>query len=1412
MSVRTDQVNLNININNNAAQAQLNELRQRSIQLTAEMKLLKKGTQEYIDKAKEMASVRNEMDKLKKQIGITSLSQKELVAEIRKLNALKGSVVPFSQEFKDLQKQIDAANKRLYQVRNGVTGLSEVWHRMSAEIKQFGALAAGYLGFQFITAQFKNIISGAGKLSDKLADLQRVSGLTAAEVEALNGALGRIDTRSSTTALRDIAIIAGKLGVAKEDILGFTKAVDQLVVALGDELGDADQITTQLGKILNVFDGKITGENITKLGNAFVELANSGAATGAFIADFDQRLSGIAKSAGIGLGALSGLGAGLEEMGARVESSATAVQKLIVNINSDLPKAAKIAGASLEEFQQLMRVDPTEGLLRYAEGLVKSKSSFDEVVASMEEAGESGARVIETISKLGSGADQLRGRIDMGKKAIQENNAILDAFALKNETLGAQLDKLGKEFYRLVINSGIVDFFKSIVAGVIDTVKWIGQLPQLVRDYRVTVTVLITALILWNKQMLINNGLWLARKVAMLGVMALEKTQLALQAAARIATLSFAAAQALLTGNIGRATAAWRLLNKAFATSPIGAVVVAVGTLALGLDRLLSRTSALAKAQSDFQKRAAENYSDQVNRVEMLRRVLDSENVSLKTKQKAYQELISLHPEFEKTLRLDRDGHLQGARAIDEYIKSLKKKGETEAAMEMSNDVNKQLLKLEQKKYELEVELSDASTAKMLFNSNAYAQRIAKINRDLANAQKQKEFFDKKVEELYGADANTLNLTQPADTVTGKGDNTVDRTIAARRKFLEGQLKTLKDAYEQLNASDAAGQRKNIAQQKKYQDELDRLDQRTRGGGGSGNSEYARLRKEAEKFFEDIQKLKAQALMASKSDDEKELIALQEKYNEMHARALEFFQKNIIDRKTYNAQEKAIIEAFMLELEALQAKQFGRVSKEEYDRALDDTKDYFDRQRILAGQAYADGEISKTEYDARILSLDIDEKAQLVSVANDYAATVDKAMSDSAKFQMDLEKAKTKNAIDETDRRTEYLRQEAIARRQLAVIAAPDGSRQQLEARKKLAEEQFNQDTELLNKNSELYKLKQAELQDALAKMDEDFKARRLQVFADLANQLMQITADAFTALANIGQRDLAKDKAINDAKKENYKKQLDHKLISQKAYEKKVAAADEELEKKRKAIELKAFKRQQALAITGALINGAMAVTSTLAARPGLADIFSLGVARAIQVGLVVAATAAQVAAIASQQPPSAGRGKLLRGPSHSNPYGGLHAIDPQTGRTELLLEGDEMVIKKSATYSQRQHTITGTPAQIGSKLNAMYGGVSWAEGAVVHSPRFSVPAVSSRMPRIMEQGGIIRPMRTASATPDLMQVAAEQRRTNELLELQAGQQAELVKVTREKNERIHAVVSLRELQRKQDDYNNARRQSGIN
>lgn len=464
MSVRTDVVNLNVNINGNAAKNELNQLRKQSADLTAQMRTLVKGTKEYADAAKELKVVNDRMASLRKEIGLTALSQRELAKELKTLNAIKSNLTPGTEEFKNLQKQIDAVGTRLKDVRTGMTGFKKLFSTLSTEVKQFGILAASYLGFEFITQQVSNILSGAGKVSDKLADLQRIAGLAKSEVNDLYQSLRKIDTRTGVQGLLDLAIIAGKLGVEKENIAGFTAALDQLNVALGDELGDADTIATKIGKIINVYDSgaKITGERAQQIGNAIVDLGNKGVATGGFIADFTTRLGGLANVAHISLGEAIGLAAGLEEMGLRSESSTTAIQKALGNLAVDVPRFAKIAGVSIEEFSETLKNKPVEALIQLSAGLVKNKSGFEEISKAFKDAGEDGARIVSTLATIGAKADFMRGKINLATEDLKNNTYITQAFTLKNETLGAVMDKIGKKISSAFTSSGFNNWLKGV--------------------------------------------------------------------------------------------------------------------------------------------------------------------------------------------------------------------------------------------------------------------------------------------------------------------------------------------------------------------------------------------------------------------------------------------------------------------------------------------------------------------------------------------------------------------------------------------------------------------------------------------------------------------------------------------------------------------------------------------------------------------------------------------------------------------------------------------------------------------------------------------------------------------------------------------------------------------------------------
>lgn len=475
MSLRTDIINLFINVKGDNARNELNELQKRASKVKSEMSLLGKETAEYAAKSKELSEIKTKMDSLRTTIGLTAFTLKELNAESRRLRALRDNLSPATEAFKKYDAELQAVIAR----QRELNGTQAGFQRATAGLKQAGqnvnSLLVGFFGFQAIVGSVSKVINGAIRLSDQFADLRRVAGFTKEEANNLNDSLLKLNTRTSGEGLLSIAITAGKLGVAKDQILSFTESVDKLVVTLGDELGDADQITTELGKILTVFDGKITGDNISKLGNSFIELANAGSSSGGFIADFTQRMSGLAKSAGLTLGSTVGLAAGFEELGLRVESGSSALQKIIIDIAKDIPKAAQIAGLPFKQFNDLFAKQPQEALLKYAEGLVKNKGAFAEVTAELKNAGAEGLRVQSTLQTIGEKTDFLRGKIELGNRAIQEQTALNKGFAEKNDTLAASVDRLGKQFDRMASSKGISNYLKTVTDGVNDLFSAITQ-------------------------------------------------------------------------------------------------------------------------------------------------------------------------------------------------------------------------------------------------------------------------------------------------------------------------------------------------------------------------------------------------------------------------------------------------------------------------------------------------------------------------------------------------------------------------------------------------------------------------------------------------------------------------------------------------------------------------------------------------------------------------------------------------------------------------------------------------------------------------------------------------------------------------------------------------------------------------
>ena len=1372
MSVRTDVVNLIVNVNGNDAQNKLNDLRKKAVDLTNSMKGLKKSTDEYKAKAAELEQVEASMTALKKQIGITALTQKELVAELNKLKALKGSVIPFSTEFRQLEKDIRAVENRLYQVRNGVQGFSAFMSKIKTEVKQFGVMVAGYFGIQALIGGTQQIIQGVGQMSDSLADIRRVAGLSKEEVNALNDSLEQLNTRSSVSSLREIAVVAGKLGVEKDNVLGFTEALDKLVVALGDELGDANEIAEQLGKIVTVFDGKITGENITQLGNAFVHLANSGASSAGFIADFDQRLSGVSKSAGIGLGAISGLGAGLEELGGRVESSSTAVQKIIFHIAGDIPAAAKVAGMSLQDFNQLFNTDATEAMLRYSEGLVKNKQGFAELVAAIGETGEDGARVIETMTKMGESAEYLRGRIDDGKRSIEEMGDINEAFALKNETLGAEIDKLGKRFYDMATSDVAQGFARGAIAAVNGLLDVLKELPAWLDRNKQALLLMLTGYTVLRiesaKTILLKAKEILLSKQAAI-VTALETAAIK---GITIAKAAWNVVTALLTLNMGKLRTAWVAFTAVMSTNVIGALVVALGAALLLLDKFRDRTVKLSQAAADaaaktklladITKASNDTYTDSIVRMRQLRDGINSTSTSYEEKKKMLEELIRINPAFADTLRISKDGHLEGAQAIEVYIDALRRKARAEAAQSALVELEKERMKT--------VTDTKASIDQVVTNNR---ERVRQAYEQTGGGEKAMAIAASGYNTQAIGEINRLkNENQQKQSELNKREGYINQYIAQ-----QGDVSSV--------PAPGGGKTTNFSIPTGGDDKKNKKS----GGKSDADKELERLEKETADFYRDLEKLRHDYEVGQMDADQAELQRVSDKYKDLYERA-----------KKLGIDVAAIDEAQGNEMAATMEKQAKEKLKKQnedyYTDALQQNEDYHNEWRENLARAYADGEIKKEQYERELTAIDLAEQKARWEIAQGYSAVVDKAKKDEVKEHRRYEHEKTQATIAENEKRKQFADQEKLAKAKTNVLTQVKGSGGELAAKKALLDAQFALETENMDQTTEMYKLKEAERNEAIEELEQEHLRLRIDQYSQYAAQIGSAIESFITLANNKGEKQLAKEKKQNEEKKKSYKQQLDSKMISQNQYNLLVEAADKELDKKTKELQREQAKREKALRMYNAVIAVAQGVAASLAYGG------PVGIAMAIATGI---AGALQIAAISSAPLPELGRGDWVRsGDKHRDKSGGINA----------KIERDEAVMSAAAMTNDEVLSVTGTTAQITSALNNRKGGKAWAEGAKVvrmdawRSDRAQV--VNPNLPAIMAQGGRVVSMN--QETVDNGQLTIDNGgRTNELLTQLIKAQQENTEEIRNMKTRLKADVSLKELEDKKRQYENAKKVSGF-
>lgn len=348
-------------------------------------------------------------------------------------------------------------------------------------------LLGAYAGIQGVTTAVQQAFEANVTYSRELAEVRKTTGLTADEAEHLAESLKLLDTPTSLSGLLKIASVGGQLGITKDNLLDFTKAIDTAVQALGNDFtGGADEIATTLGRLSSVFSkelGPDQAKNILAVGSAINQIAADGSSDAPFLADVALRVGAISTATGVGLKNVLAYAAVLQEQGYSAEASGTALNRLFSTLTTRSKEAyaiAKIANPALtlKEFRDLINNDFPKAIDIFFKGLTaggQSTTALSRELATLKLQSGEAKSVIVTLAQ---NTELFAERQKTANDQLRDATSLAAEAAINTDTLAGSYDKLKNNLSAFFTTGRVATFFKGIIDFAKDGIFYQEKLTQ----------------------------------------------------------------------------------------------------------------------------------------------------------------------------------------------------------------------------------------------------------------------------------------------------------------------------------------------------------------------------------------------------------------------------------------------------------------------------------------------------------------------------------------------------------------------------------------------------------------------------------------------------------------------------------------------------------------------------------------------------------------------------------------------------------------------------------------------------------------------------------------------------------------------------------------------------------------------
>lgn len=377
---------------------------------------------------------------------------------------------------------------------------------------------AGLFGLTFNAAQYETDVANIKKIVKDLRDE------TVEDLKDIS-----IATSSSFSSIAEYATIAAALGVAQEDLGEFAQTMKDLETVTDGSIVGEDG-AKMVARFLNVMN--IGTDEVHNFGSALTIVEDKLAVTADEVLEISSRLGALSAVGNVTQHDIIGLGGVMMNLGLRVESSASAITRVFLDIENQvattsdkMSEYAEVAGMAADEFSKMWDTNPMEAFIAFTDGLKSSvfremgeavrddtdaldgfasalgltseefknlytqnpQDAFEAYISSLseledtgestsvilDELGLSGVRTAETLLKLAGNGELIREMIQASSDAWQENTELTEKASVVYETTQKQLEATWEAIKQAAESIG-----KSLLPTVKDMAEFIRDLAQ----------------------------------------------------------------------------------------------------------------------------------------------------------------------------------------------------------------------------------------------------------------------------------------------------------------------------------------------------------------------------------------------------------------------------------------------------------------------------------------------------------------------------------------------------------------------------------------------------------------------------------------------------------------------------------------------------------------------------------------------------------------------------------------------------------------------------------------------------------------------------------------------------------------------------------------------------------------------